>query len=218
MHFLFFSSLTTTFECHSQFWQKRQQCLLFSVLLLVWYCHRPFCTLFSSIDLSVWKLSTFPNICFCNCKSNFFDDCQTAVVPFLSHFSAVGCQLLSRRHLPSPCHLQTSCVSTSSVLIPGLVTPNNQQISLVSFLHRTLWVQIKYSHHVWVWTLYCGKLLDSETVLCHNYPLSASYRVLVWKMCWMGVNITDGCVCVCTSLKNLGQTGELVTRGPATPP
>ena len=146
--------------------------------------------------------------------------CQNAVVLFLSDFSVVGCQLLSRRHLPPPCHLQTSCMSTSSVLIPALVTPNNQQISLLLFLHQTLWVQIKYSHHVWVWTLYCGKLLDSETVLCHNYPLSASYRVLVWKMCWMGVNITDGCVCVCTSLKNLGQTGELVTRGPAsaTPP
>ena len=151
MHFLFFSSLTTTFECHSQFWQKRQQCLLFSVLLLVWYCHRPFCTLFSSIDLSVWKLSTFPNICFCNCKSNFFDDCQTAVVPY---FSAVGCQLLSRRHLPSPCHLQTSCMSTSSVLIPGLVTPNNQQISLLLFLHQSLWVPDKHLYHMWVWTLY----------------------------------------------------------------
>ena len=127
---------------------------------------------------------------------NFFDDCQTAVVQFLSHFSVVGCQLLSRRHLPSPCHLQTSCMSTSSVLIPGLVTPNNQQISLLIFLHQTLWVQNK---RLSLNSLLCGKLSESKTVLCHYHPLPASYRVFSLK------NVLNGCehhrrVCVCAQV------------------
>ena len=51
MHFLFFSPLTTTFECHSQFWQKqRQQCLVFSSWInTIIGLFAPF---FSSIDLS----------------------------------------------------------------------------------------------------------------------------------------------------------------------
>ena len=90
--------------------------------------------------LSVWKLLTFPKINLCNCKSKLL---------FWLSNSVVGCQPLSRRHLLAlSWHLQTSCMSTSSVLIPGLVTPNNQQISLLIFLHQTIWVQDKHLYHM----------------------------------------------------------------------
>ena len=149
MHFLFFSPLTTTFECHSQFWQKqRQQCLFFSSrIYIIISLFAPFSVQLICLQcLSVWKLLTFPNINLCNCKSKLL---------FWLSNSVVGCQPLSRRHLLAlSWHLQTSCMSTSSVLIPGLVTPNNQQISLLLFLHQTLWVQDKHLYHMWVWTLY----------------------------------------------------------------
>ena len=126
-----------------------------------------------------------------NCRSAIFES-------FLCCWLSAVVKKTLAFSLPPPNKL---CVNIISSHPRPCYTQQSTNISLLLFLHQTLWVQIKYSHHVWVWTLYCGKLLDSETVLCHNYPLSASYRVLVWKMCWMGVNITDGCVCVHKSEK-----------------
>ena len=165
MHFLFFSPLTTTFECHSQFWQKqRQQCLFFSSrIYIIISLFAPFSVQLIRLQcLSVWKL-------------------LTGVVPFLSHFSVVGCQLSSRRHLlafslPPPNKLHVNIINFHP---RPCYTQQSTNISVIIFASDTWSPRQAFVSHVSLNSLLCGKLLDSKTVLCHNHPLPASYRVLV---------------------------------------
>ena len=130
---------------------------MFILFLPDLYYHKPFCTLFSSINPSAMFV----------CLETF-DWCSAIFESFLCCWLSAIVKKTLAFSLPPPNKLHVNIISSHP---RPCYTQQSTNISAIIFASDTLSPRQAFVSHV---SLLCGELLPSKTVLCHNHPLPAS--------------------------------------------